>query len=410
MNRRWIWIALVGALAAAQWGLYLDATAQRASAGRTEAWKPAESARAATRREVLSTAEAIALHERLDTYATAAVAAHRVGRAIDVGPEWSTSRHSPGEHTEAADRRARAQLEVWGLDAPRVAVGLYLPEDDEGWPANVGRPSGMSPRGRILTGTTDDGSPYCIQLGAMRRGENRSVDLPWALDRDATSGPGTFGACWLYARYGLPGPGVDGWMKQTGLEAAIATTTEGIWSVADVDDPGSRLMVAMGARESMSLAGGTHTRAELCARGEAEHCATLFLHPTASSQGSIQEFDRFNGTFTVVAAEEAVAPGTVPLLWEYNPLGEDWLFRLEQEHGADRMAAFWTSPETDVTRAFEAAFGVEPALAVMDEVRARIGTGATGPTVPVWGWIGLVLAIATGIGLSAIAADRRRIA
>jgi hypothetical protein len=299
------------------------------------------------------------------------------------------------------------------MAAPRLAVGFYLPEADEGWPAGVARPSGMIARGRVVTGTLDDGSPYCIQLGTLRRAnavgaDGRPERLPWALDGDAATGPGAFGACWLYARYGLPGPAIGGWMERTGMEAAIATTAEGIWS-EPVDRVEDRMWLAMGGRPSMSLVGGTHTRAELCADGALEACSALFLHPTASRSG-LTEFDRFDGTFDDVVSGFTLTPGTVPLIFSWNPLGEDWLFRLEREHGSERMAAFWTSGESDVTAAFEAAFGIDPAIAVMEEVRARIGTGPTGPTVPAWGWIGLALAVATGIGVATAVADRRRLA
>ncbi|NNF39288.1 MAG: hypothetical protein HKN71_11525 [Gemmatimonadetes bacterium] len=410
MNARWLWIALVSALATAQWRLYLNAGAQRASAGRTEMWKPAEMTRSAVRREVLATAEAIAAHRRVGAYASAAVAARRSGRAVDVGPGSSTSPDAFTELADAVDARALAQLESWGLDAPRVAVGLYVPDVDEGWPAGVARPPGMAIRGRIVTGQLADGSPYCIQLGKVRRYGNESADLPWALDANDSSGPGTFGACWLYARYGLPGAATARWIEQTGLEASMATTAEGVWP-EELRDATEKLQVAMGSRRSMSLAGGAQTRSELCSAGDLNHCKALFLDPTSTSGANFQkEFDRSAGASSDIGVRDLVAPGTVPRLWAYNPLGEDWLFRLDGEYGSARMAAFWTSDDDDVAAAFEAAFGVDPAIAVMNEVRSRIGSGPTGPTVPVWGWLGLALALGTGIAVSGLVADRRRIA
>lgn len=362
-NARWIWITTVGMLAFTQWALWSDAPRELERVLQPEVWGPAEEARGDAVREARVTAEAIQRLRQVDHFSAIAVSATRMGAAISLDPAADPD----------AEAHARVTLDHWGLDAPRVAVGLH-DDPDFGWPAEVARPPMLRIR-HLATGTDADGQGWCIRLG----GERTSSDPDWALLDPAETGPTSYGACWLWARYGMPGPAIAEWMAETGLSAA--TTAR-----ATPDDfyDETAPFLAVGGRLTANLPTHQQYLADACIGGGLSHCRSLFLtSPVPSGMGSLIGTSRWSGF-----------------------LPRHWLHSLEAEHGPEKMADFWTS-DADVATAFETAFGADLETTMMELGRARFGNRRTGPRLAGAGWLGLLGALVIGVG-SAVSVTRRR--
>lgn len=405
MNARWMWITLAALVAVVPWARWGDAPRDAAQARRTEVFKPVEAAQSRARQAALRTAFQIQFLDQVERFSAAAVDAWEAGAPLDVGPDTDADRRLDPGDIPAAEARARAQLERWGLDAPRVAVGLYLPDGDLDWPAGAGvaRPP-TSRWGRIVDGHLADGRPYCIQVGRLTGPigpDVRGRTLPWALLDDSKTGPGAYGPCWLHARYGAPGHHVAEWMRATGLSAAVSSHAFAWWDDPDRHQTDRRILNALGLRNTAWLDGrlGEEPRvADACIAGDAQACARIFLMPTGAVPQSVE------------ADLDGSAPGSSTVVaFSSNYLPENWLHTLEATYGPERMAAFWTS-EADVVTAFEEAFDADLETAMMAVGRARFGDARPGPRVAGWGWLGLLAALLAGLGGAASAVGLRRVA
>lgn len=402
MNTRWMWVTLAALLAVVPWARWWDAPRELEQARRVEVFNPAQEARDEARREALRVGFQIQALRQIERFSTAAVEARDAGAALDLGPLGQANERLLGaERFPLAERRARSMLDRWELDEPRVAVGLYLPHRDLDWPerADMVRPP-TSRWGRIIDGRLAGGRPYCIQVGRLvgAPGQDvRSRTVPnWALLDDSDTGPGAYGACWVHARYGEPGPHVAEWMRTTGLSAAISWDAHEWW--AETDDSDRLLLNALGLRKTAMLNGGLgpETRlADRCIAGDAAACRAVFTLPTGGARFA-----------TEASLDEAVPNSATVMGFTSNYLPENWLHTLEATYGPERMAAFWTS-EADVVTAFEEAFDTDLETAMMELGRERFGHADPGPRVAGWGWMGLLAALALGIG-GAVGAVRRR--
>jgi hypothetical protein len=393
MMIRWLAVAVFGALAAASAALWPDATFELERERQPVVYSPVREAQDGARREALETAAQIMTLRQVDRFAAEAVAAHAAGRAFDVVVTDSARSAFDPAQAVAVDQRARALLDAWGLEEPRVAVGAYL-TGAEGWPEGLARPGEFGEVRRFVDGRTADGHPYCIQVGRTSQTQVASGSPGWTpLDASGT-GPSTFGACWLHARYGEPAPVVSEWMHRYGFAAAHAASRTP-W--AEMDDAERRFYSAAAVRLTSGLIGGqAPALADLCIEGETEACRALFL------QGS---------WWLERDPARLVLPNSSFAQWTaYNYLPESWLYELETQYGPERMAAFWTSDAPDVVTAFETAFGVDLEATMTELGRERFGHIPPGPRLTGWGWIGLLASLALGIGAAGRSFNRRVVA
>lgn len=404
MNVRWMTATVLGVLAFATWALWPGATFQLERARQPLVVTPAADVQAEAKREALDVAAQIMALRQVHRWSTRAVEEHAAGRALHMASTEPPARGFDSANPERVDQRARRMLRAWGLDAPRVGVGAYLPADDGyGWPDQIGRPGGFGGLRAVIDGRTPDGQPYCVQLGRLWAPPTSTSSLDWSpLNADGT-GPGSFGACWLHARYGEPGPAIADWMRRVGAAAALVgkAPSERPWDF--VDDPANRRAFrALGARPTSVLFSTLHAAlADGCIGGDLEACRAVFVSsPTDSWRGRSSQGRRLENV-----VPNAFRPSAVSVRY----LPEHWLHSLEAEYGPERMAAFWTSDQ-DVVTAFETAFGVDLETTMMELGRERFGYQPTGPRMAGWGWLGLLGSLALGLGASAHVMRRRAIA
>lgn len=153
MNMRWIAVTLLGIVAFTSWALWPGASFELERARQPLPVMPAEEVQSEARREALRTASQIMALRQVDRFAAQAVGAHASGRAFDLVPAEGSSRAAGVGDPAAVERRARRQLDAWGLEAPRVAVGAYL-GGGEGWPEGIGRPGGFGGVRIVVDGRT----------------------------------------------------------------------------------------------------------------------------------------------------------------------------------------------------------------------------------------------------------------
>ena len=392
MTIRWLAVAVFGALAAASAALWPDATFELERASQPVVFSPVREAQDEARSGALVTAAQIMTLRQVDRFAGEAVAAHAAGRAFDVVVTDAAGYAFDPEQAVAVDQRARALLDTWGLAAPRVAVGVYL-TGGEGWPDGIARPGEYGAARRVVDGRTVDGQPFCVQVG--HNSQSLGSGAPGWTPLDASgSGPSSFGACWLHARYGEPSPMVAEWMHRTGF-AAAQTASRMPWS--EMEEGERRFYAAAAVRATSGLWGAqVPPLADLCIEGEAEACRALFLLPSRWFETDQVRPVLPNSSFNNMVA--------------YNYLPESWLYELEAEYGPERMAAFWTSDEADVVTAFESAFGVDLEATMTELGRERFGRIRPGPRVTAWGWLGLLASLGLGIGVAGRAFNRRVVA
>ncbi len=394
MNVRWWLLALIGSLALAQ-ALFWDGSLRQLDLAKVpEPYSPAVARYDAARASALSLAFGLQGAHLIERFATEAVAAQASGTPIHFGPDEAMDEGFRLEVIPAVTERARQQLARWSLAEPRVALGVYGPERTEGWPPHL--ESMTRPPTRLnriaAAGRLADGSAYCIRVAGGARLNARLLSYLEGADGSPT-GPGTFGECWPYVRYGIPGAHVAGWMARTGAAVAGSPTSDFLQDLRR--DGGAALLVAVGARQTLQLADAAG--ADRCIQGEREACRALFLAPRELGFGTQERAIRE----TVPLAMARVTSGSF--------LPASFLYDLEAEFGPERMQAFWSS-DADVVSAFEAAFGVDLETTMMELGRERFGYARTGPSVGGWGWIGLLAALTLGLASGIRAMDRRAVA
>ncbi|WP_405282784.1 hypothetical protein V3331_12885 [Gaopeijia maritima] len=362
---RWLVVAAIGMAAFAQWALWSDAPRALEQAREPEVWNPAGEARGEAYRQARATASAIQVRRQIDHFSVRAAAEIAAGRAMG------------GDHgvDSEVESDARAALDAWGLDAPAVAVGAYQ-DEDLGWPDRIARPPSM----RISftgAGRLDDGRGWCLDL-------SRDSDERRLLRTSSALGPSVYGQCWVWARYGMPGPAVERWMTTVGTSTAWGVEGEG------PSFEGAQTFLRSGGRLTASLRPHLQISADRCIDGDTAACRALFLASPIPEE--LGDLPRFAGVG----------------LWD-GYLPPNWLLTLETEHGPEKMAAFWTS-EADVVTAFETAFGVDLEQTMMELGRDRFGHARPGPRLAGSGWLVLIAILVVGVGAAISVARGRTVA
>jgi hypothetical protein len=343
------------------------------------------------------------LHHWADSLGSLAVAGAESGASLVVG---SVTVDEAERGLDEAFARAAARA-LGGFPRADVALGRFQVEVHDGSPLDFGLR-----QGEFLLAGEADGRPYCVTVlaepsevrraHALRRAgaqDQASAGLWPTLNQDASPSE-VLGACWVVARYGVPGPHVAAWFSQGG---AYLATSHRPFRAASVEDLAGRAPDALSAYMMRLYTGRLlSVRVQRCLAGDETACAALLSDPTPPAYlvGPIRRVP-LEAAAVVVEHMELTAsalPGVV------DPA---FLATLETRFGPERFRAFWTS-DRPLSDAFADAFGLTPGAYVGQEARAALGPLTPGPGLRAGGWVGLALTILAGLAASFFVAGRRR--
>jgi len=247
----------------------------------------------------------------------------------------------------AGTRAAFLQLierELQAIGTPKVPLRVLLVADSSasfssysGWylrPANASDP--------------------CIVTIRIRESRSQTF-APRTLDR-------RLGVCGLYARHGMPGPGIAAWLDETRAVSA-AGDSSATW---DLETPTQRQVAWGGVSQ---LAGGMMLSAVAplaCAAGRDEACLTALLDP----------IDETRRRVSVPVAQEPRLSSAYPFELTHYP--GDVTATLRASMGADRFARWWQSA-LPPAQAYEAVTGEAFESWAMWYMRRYVGERNSGP-------------------------------
>jgi hypothetical protein len=199
---------------------------------------------------------------------------------------------------------------------------------------------------------------------------NRLVFLP----RDGVSVPNTLRICGYYARYGVPGPEVEAWLREGGavhgsgadlLRRSLYTRAMG---------PLRRAFGRFNVLNRLPAVGMA------CLAGEEAECRHAFLGPREA-----RTTYSFNNRSLSEVWDVSPVDFLTPRWWGRGYFGgfDQFVFQsLEAEFGPRAFQDFWNS-DLPVEDAFQAAFGVPVGVWVMGWAQDIWGVDERGPGVPV---------------------------
>jgi len=236
--------------------------------------------------------------------------------------------------TEIEQIRARAARDLEGIVRyPNMALGhIYQPVSH-----GSADDTRLDRRGRDETYVgTRDGVNYCFRVRVSQDdkvAENVRYHLGFETDWRSP-----LGLCSIYAAHGMPGGDIARWLESGGVSYGSSQGPRRRTSSPIRGRTGPFGYIAFQTRDGLMD--------DKCLAGLADACASLFVDPVANSP--------------LLAPMVAIAQRSPALsIGDYYPLtGEAGylLADLEEEFGAERFQAFWTS-EAPVDEAFESAFG-----------------------------------------------------
>ena len=290
---------------------------------------------------------------------------------------------------------ARAELVRHGVTRPAVDLGLFVIPNGDQAVARTVRVDG--PRVEWYAGEAD-GRAYCITARLTPRVVPNSFSFGRWSPFEETN---VLGPCAFYARHGMPGSGIQGWMQDAGAE--LAQRSLPIPEDGSIEDA---LMDVgyFGLRSGLEWA---DLRFESCVRGSSASCRALMLEPQPRRPADER-----------LAITPAIVARGVPLLAsvERGPAGlgqaleAGMLADLERQFGAEAFGRFWRSSETP-TVAFEQAFGTSVDGWVRDWARSFEGASANINVAPSGGEIALMILYGVlGVALAVWVARARRVA
>lgn len=245
-----------------------------------------------------------------------------------------------------------------------------------------------------------DGRAYCLQVRVhhpSRTGWTMARKLS-GTDRSTRPESGTVGACRPYLRHGMPGSGIQQWMKDGG--AGFATEH----GESDFDIP--RLMRYAGRRNLLGFSNlGARSRSlesDRCLAGHADACVALFLKPELGNPILARDL-------AIVSMSPVTAIGARSMLNALFVDEEYLLHDLEVEFGSEAFQRFWTA-DADVERAFAEAFGVELGDWLVSWVDDAIGVDPPGPGLSRSASTGSTLTLALLLGFAFMRNRKRQLA
>lgn len=373
------WLALVGAglLLVAAWTLPPEPLRVQ-----TTSLSPEELLVRDLQREAVRVHGAIQRSRWADSLSALLVASAVDGLAVGVPPD---PRFTSEGLAEARATFASALADL----GPRsdVVVGLFIQRPDQATVPDAPDPS-YSTRTETYVGSRE-GTEFCYEL-VLARARNLTDDFVRMHADHAPTG------CRLYAKYGLAGPGVQGWMESGALEF-------GREDARPEQPPGVRMWPL--EAPVFGLMGSPFSRsdfgADRCLAGRADACENLLTDAAAMGRGTDEQYFAANTPATFVERAS-----------RWSPFGayDDYLLAdLEREFGAEAFARFWTSQEP-LEEAFEGAFGLSLGQWVASWTAEHIGVYEAGPGM--WGsvWWGSMLALSMLATIAGGTAMLRRVA
>ena len=280
------------------------------------------------------------------------------------------------------------QLDTLSRRAEGTVIGFYyqsLNEDREG--------GARAPALRATFAGTHDGTAYCLRV-------TPDADVFDAdLRRLAQSG---LRACRLYAKYGMPGPQIQRWIRAGNAgfatrsypgEAEREDNRYGQYRLFPIEAPVFGMNRYLYGVPALNTVRCVARRADACAEAFTNHGADRAARSPAAADD------------LATAADEELLDFRSGFVYEDQYLLAD----LEREFGEDAFARFWRSQEP-VPDAFEAAFGTGVGEWVLNWVEAEIGFDDAGPALPSGTFLPTLLtfmALAAGASLAQV---RRRVA
>jgi len=320
----------------------------------------------------------------------------RAAREVGVGI-WAQlpDSASPGSRPDL-EEAVRRQLELSGLNAPEVPVGVVLVERRYGVYPDFPYSSSWSSNWEIFV-NRDEGESFCFLVDPGRSMERVLARMLWT-GPDSSLVPNPVGPCILHAKYGNPGDGTFSWLRSGGY--ALAEGSMGSWVQRNTTqiDPVSR---GFGFRQAFRLSPhGTG-----CVQGAKDSCLEIFRmvddggyrSPTNPWGSAVWA----SGTFPVAYRSGGSNAG-MGLGGEETHL----LYDLEEEFGEERFREFWTSDQ-DVEEAFQAAFGEPVEDWLVRWTQARWGELDLGPRVPLQATLLSFLSLGLFVGLALLMGRRR---
>lgn len=322
---------------------------------------------------------------------------------------WAAGTVALGTVEAQVDDSVRAAFERQLPRVPErredVVIGAFLVDDGFGDHPAVAPELGVAhPRWSEEAYMGErDGVAYCVNAVGYN-GKANWNGLQWSFarsDQDGEPRHNHLGICRWVAQFGLPGPGVDRWVRTGGLALVHEPSTERwsppSWFFGNAQLGGRRRglfgLFAMWGAE----------RVDACLAGYAEPCAAMFADPLSTA--------RFSGDGDSPDPVGAFL-GTTDR-WRFGDELHAWgwiLADLYAEFGAERTRKFWTSPSDDVLTAFRDAFGVDAGAWVARWVRGYAGYVPPGPLPRGNTWLWSLGAVLVCAGIAAGAARWRTVA
>ncbi|MFQ5536236.1 MAG: hypothetical protein ACE5GJ_02175 [Gemmatimonadota bacterium] len=263
-------------------------------------------------------------------------------------------------------------------------------------PGNLRRPFFRIPQ-RFHLWDTGPGGSYCFRvLNATIRptpGSGERVVLFKFAEEPL------LGVCAFLARYGLPGPAVDRWMRAGGVTFAMAFTPTSEFHPGFAD---YRRRLPLGAWNPNGPGPALSPGVASCLAGRKNACAALVVDPDADAVRSRYVMPDLQPTYMLNMPRGGAGEWT-----PFSPIDFHFIAALEEEYGPEALASFWRADGT-VREAFQGAFGVDLGEWYQARIAAYVPMDPPGPALRVDGWLtsALILFLAGGVA-SAFARYRR---
>ena len=325
----WLTLTLAGVAMVAAWKLPPSPYAPREAVVR-----PGETLRSeALNEEFRVTAEALRRWQWSDSLAPLALSSADDGVALLY----------PGEAGLNVDQLQRfdgmIRSEVESLRGSDMVFGYVLQAYDAGQTPDM--PNAARDRTELYVGSLE-GQSYCLQVRVHhpRRAGTTLARKLTGEDRSVRPVSGSVGTCRPYLQHGLPGPEIQAWMEEGGVQLA---TERGEVSEDDTpfQSPPERRMV-------FGISYGFAIEGDRCLAGYSDACAALLTNATDAEERNL----------TIARMSPVTAIAESYFRRSRLPDQEYLFYDLEQEFGSEAFGEFWTS-EHDVETAFAAAFGID---------------------------------------------------
>jgi hypothetical protein len=309
-----------------------------------------------------------------------------------------------GSATDHPDARAQdsalARAVAEALDATATegaALGRFQVDRDDG----VDLEAYLIDTDEVLLAGESRGRAYCLTVTNTPLAYQEHVaaqgNLWPSVGREASPSE-ALGACWVVARYGLPGPHIASWFSRGGAYFATGHVPYDLKDLAKGSVDGLAGIYSANLNPVRLLS----VRAQRCLAGRDDACAALLGDPLPPAVLRPASQPVPLEAAPVVALDLNLIAAALP-----GVLDPAFLAALERRFGREQFRAFWTSG-APLDEAFSEAFGMAPGAYVGREARTAFGSLAPGPGLPASGWLAMAFIVLAGLVVGAVVTGRRR--